>query len=126
MQQGTPPASDDEDPFGNEAITGLRREIAALRAEIAQGVRTRSLTVVDAEGFERIRLRAEDDHGSVSVSSRSEPGERTRAEMFALDGDGVDGAYVGVELIDRGNSITGYALYEGAKPRLWTDYQRPK
>ena len=125
MQHGTPPSSDDEEPFGSEAITGLRREIASLRAEIAQGVRTRSLSVVDAEGFERVRLRAEDDYGSVSVSSRSEPGERTCVEVFALDADGADSAYVGVELIDRGNSMTGYALYEGAKPRLWTEHSPP-
>ena len=93
----------------------------ALRAELAEGVRTRSVTVVDPDGFERIRLTADGDGGHVVLRTRGPGGDVTQVDLFALDAeDATDRPYVGVELVDRGTSVAGLALYEGRHPRLWT------
>jgi GAF domain-containing protein len=41
--------------------------------------------------------------------------------VFALEPEDLDGdgAYIGVELIDRGNSVGGATVYEGRAPRFW-------
>lgn len=56
-----------------------------------------------------------------TAESAGADGARTRVDVFALapeDLDG-DGAYIGVELIDRGNSVGGATVYEGRAPRFW-------
>ena len=126
-----------------EAFARLEARHEALRAEIAEGVTTRRVVIVDPDGAERIRLTAGDggalitladgdhdrvrlaargDHGEVQVRSRpAQPdGDATHVVLFALDAeDGDDHPYVGVELVERGDTAGGLSLYETHRPHLW-------
>lgn len=127
-------------------VERLKAEVTDLRLQLEEEVRTRRVTVIDdigiarirlattpeghceivlltVDGFERIVLSARPGLGFLTVVSRSSSESPSRVDMFALDSDDgdADGAYVGVELVDRGNSVTGYSLYEGRHPRTWTD-----
>lgn len=126
----------------DEIVAHLRAELADLRLRLDEEVRTRRVVVVDergaprirltasaggdsqiallgADGFERVRVTGKPNTGAVSVATRSPGDDLTQVEVFALDGDEDDSAYVGVELIDRGTSVAGFALYEGRPPRAW-------
>lgn len=127
----------------DEIVARLRAEVADLRLRLDEEVRTRRVVVVDeagaprirltasaggdsqvalfdGDGFERVRVTGKPDIGTVSVAARSPGDDLTQVEVFALDRDEDDGAYVGVELIDQGTSVAGFALYEGRPPRIWT------
>lgn len=71
-------------------------------------------------GFERVRIGGEPNRGVVTVACRTQGNGPTRVEVFALDPDSPDAAYTGVELIDRGNSVAGFVVYEGRPPRQWS------
>lgn len=126
-----------------EAITRLRAEVADLRLRIGDEVRTRRVVVVDeagigrvritaskdgesridlldADGFERVGISGAPERGAVTITSRTGSDQPTRIEVFGLDPEDPDAAYVGVELIDRGTSVAGFVLYEGRPPRTWT------
>jgi len=135
----SPSPTDPRDPAAHARLD-------ALEARVAEGVITRSVTVVDAEGHarihldahrghaavalldadghERVRLTAEGGHGHVVVRARA-PGagtDPTWVDLFALDAeDGDDRPSAGVELVDRGTSAAGLVLSEGRPPCLWTE-----
>jgi len=167
----------------------IEAEIAALRAQLAEEVRTRELTIVDAEGIprlrlwgdaegghvavldaagrerlrlavtdgagtvavvgpdgsdrlrlvaddaaghiavldgagrERVRIGAEGDAAHVTVHPATAGAEPTYVDLFALDADPEDAddrPYVGLELVDRGDSVAGLSVYETHPPRLWS------
>ncbi|HYI62327.1 MAG TPA: hypothetical protein VEW93_11055 [Acidimicrobiales bacterium] len=126
-----------------EAVARLRAEVTDLRLQLADEVRTRRVVVVDetgfgrvrissnagesrvdllgADGFPQIRIAGVPGRGTVTLSSPSADGGTTQVEVFALDGDETDPPYVGVELIDQGDSVAGFVLYEGRPPRTWTE-----
>lgn len=127
----------------DEVVARLRAEVVDLRLRLEAEVRTRRVVIIDdrgaprirltatadgdsqvalldADGFERMQLTGRPDGGSVSVAARPSGDDLTHVEVFALDADEGDGPYVGVELIDRGASVAGFALYEGRAPRTWT------
>lgn len=81
------------------------------------------ISLFDGDGFRRIRIAASAERGAVTIAAQAPDGEPTRVEVFGLDRDGTDGAYVGVEVIDRGTSVAGIALQEGRAPQVWTATQ---
>ncbi len=122
---------------------GRGRPVASTRESVGDEVRTRSVVVVDeagvgrvsigasasdggvisfldGDGFWRIHITASVERGAVSIATRAPNGEPTRVDVFGLDPDGPDAAYVGVEVIDRGTSVAGIALQEGRAPQVWT------
>lgn len=121
-------------PAGSGADDGvvsrLRAEVTDLRLRLEDEVRTHRVVVVDdvgvgrirlattadgesritlldSDGFERVRIGGEPNRGVVTVACRTQGDDPTRVEVFALDLDSPDAAYAGVELIDRGNSGRG-------------------
>ena len=141
MDDLTSPLSDPGSCPCSADLARLRADHEALRAALAEGVRTRRVAVVDAEGRDRIvltagdggpevllteddglarvRLSAQGEHGHVAVTARTPDGP-TGADLFALDaGDGDDHAYTGLELVDRGDSVAGLVVSEGQRPHLW-------
>lgn len=141
-----PKAGADDEPRRSDraALARLEAEVVGLRSQIEEMVVTRQLVVVDDagvdraritadsagecrfvmlddDGFERIQLMAKPYIATVSLVGQAEAGEPTRVEMFALDFDEGDGAYVGLELVDNGNSVAGFVLYEGRRARTWTE-----
>lgn len=140
-----PPAGvTDGDRHGGdaEAVARLREEVADLRLQLGEKVRTRQVVVVDetgigrvrisaskdggsridlldADGFERIGISGALERGALTITSRTDGEQPTRVEVFGLDPDSPDAAYVGVELIDRGTSVGGFVLYEGRPPHTW-------
>jgi hypothetical protein len=141
MSDDTRPRPSDE-PVDPADIERLREEVARLRSQIEDEVRTRRIVVVDNAGVERIRLSTEGDgcgvrlltvdgferltlesdpeHGAHHTSGRSDGTGPTRVDVFAVDPEDGAGAYVGVELIDAGNSVAGFTAVESRKPRTWT------
>lgn len=128
---------------GDEAVSRLRAEVADMRLRLGDEVRTRQVVVVDetgigrvritaskdggsridlldADGFERIGISGALERGALTITSRTDGEQPTRVEVFGLDPDDPDAAYVGVELIDRGTSVGGFVLYEGRPPHTWT------
>ena len=148
MHDPTTPLPDPGSCPCSAALAAVRADLDALRTELAEEVRTRSVVLIDGEGVERVRVAAAADATEVVVSdpdgherirltaSRSEghlrirsrtvagdTGDPTQVDVFALDPDPEDAAdhpYVGLELIDRGTSTAGLSLYEGHPPHLWT------
>ncbi len=127
----------------DDPVSRLRAEVTDLRLRLEDEVRTHRVVVVDdagigrirlattsdgesrvtlldADGFERVRIAGQLDRGVVTVACRPQHGEPTRVEVFALDPDSPDAAYTGVELIDRGDSVAGFVVYEGRPPRQWS------
>ena len=127
----------------DDALSRLRAEVTDLRLRLEDEVRTHRVVVVDdagisrirlattaegesrvtlldADGFERVRIGGQPDRGVVTIACRTQHDESTRVEVFALDPDAPDAAYTGVELIDRGNSVAGFVVYEGRPPRQWS------
>lgn len=125
-------------------LSRLRREVTDLRLQIEEGVRTRQLIIVDdagvararitaesggdcgfvlldEDGFERIHLVGKPNIGIINIAGRTQGDESTHVEMFALDPEDGDSTYVGVELVDRGNSVAGFAMHEGEPGHFWTD-----
>lgn len=130
----------------DDALSRLRAEIADLSLRLETEVRTGRVVIVDeggtarirltastdggsqivlldADGFERVRIAGEPDRGIVSVACRPSGADTTQVDIFGLDADETDAAYTGVELVDRGNSVAGFALYEGRVPLAWTALQ---
>lgn len=66
-------AADDRYAALEAEIAEMRRELEALRQQLASEVRTRRLVVVDESGFERIVGETGDDWGQVSVYGRPDP-----------------------------------------------------
>ncbi len=79
------------------------------------------MVVIEDDGFERIVLSADASHGEVVVAARPSEDRSTKAVLFALDSEDAEGPFVGMELVDRGNSVAGLSLLEGHRPRLWDD-----
>jgi hypothetical protein len=125
------------------AVSRLRAEVADMRLRLGDEVRTRRVVVVDeagvgrvritaskeggsridlldADGFERIGISGALERGALTITSRTDGEQPTRVEVFGLDPDDPDAAYVGVELIDSGTSVGGFVLYEGRPPHTWT------
>lgn len=117
------------------AFERLRREVTDLRLQLEDEVRTGRLVVVDEagiararitadsggvcrfvlldeDGFERISLRGLHEVGAIEVAARSRSGEPTRAEVVAHDPSGEDGCVVGLYLVDRGNEVAGFHVFE--------------
>jgi len=85
-------------------VDDLRSELQALRAVQTEEVVTRRLVVAGADGFARVRITAEADHGHVVVRARTADGEPTQADLFALDAeDADDQPTVGLDLTRRGD-----------------------
>ena len=146
MDDLTSPVSDPgSDPLA-AALDALRADHEALRARVdglAEAVTSRQLSAVDAEGrervrldgdaatvtlldpdgFARIRLTTAGDQGRITVASRTTDGEPTRIDVFALDAeadDDGDQPYVGIELIRGGDTVAGLSQHGTRPPRLWT------
>jgi len=127
-------------------VARLRADLDALRAALAEEVTTRRVVVIDPAGGERIRLAAAADaeaavtvcdpdgharatlaasgpEGHLRIRARavSEPDdEPTLVDLFALDAeDAEDHPYVGLELIDRGDSVAGFSHYRSPRPHPW-------
>lgn len=131
------------------AVGALGRELTALRLHLEDEVRTRRVVIVDEAGHPRLRLQSTDERGRcglvmldpdgaervrlvadteigilsiLTADSAPSEGRRTRVDVFALEPDpeDVDGSYIGVELVDHGNSVAGWSLYEGRPVRSWS------
>lgn len=123
VDEATPYPSPGSDPAIAGAIIELRTELAELRSELAREVRTRKLVVVEDDGRERIVLIAGGDHGTCTVAVLDSSDEPTQVELFALDADDMGPAYIGLELVQQGNGVAGFAVAEGGRANLWEDPQ---
>ncbi len=130
-----------------DRLAQLERELTNLRLGMGSQVRTREVVVIDdagvprirlsstagdgagstcrivlldADGFERVSVSALPGIGALRVVGRTEHEQRSHVDVFALDPEDGDGVYLGVELVDRGNSVGGHTVYEGREPRTWT------
>jgi hypothetical protein len=131
------------EPIDPEAFARLQSEVTRLRLQIADEVRTQRVVIVDEtgvgrirlsatagehcrvvlldeDGFERLHLTGRPDGGVLAIAGRSLSGEPTRVDVFAIDPEDDAGAYVGVELVDAGNTVAGFTAIEGRPPRTWT------
>ena len=124
------------------AINALQAEVLALRKQVRTGevvivdpdghevVRLAAadgghVAVSDAAGVERVRLVATGDRGAVSLRARVDGPEPVGVDVFALDAEDVDDrAYVGIELIDAGDTVAALGVSEGRRPRLHLDPER--
>jgi hypothetical protein len=123
-------------------LSRLRAEVADLRLQMGEEVRTRRIvlvddtgvgrlrldvtsdgysriTLLDGDGFERIGLTGRPDLGVLTIAGRSLSGEPTRVEVFAHDPRDGDGVQIGVHLVDGGNGVAGFDLFEGRSPAFW-------
>ena len=98
------------------AVGELRAELDAHRVALRGGLVTGRLAIVGSDGFERVVVVAEGDHGSVAVNGRS-VGTDSAVELFANDVDGR--AHVGVALTESGDVVSVWELLEGSTARLW-------
>ena len=121
MDDAIRPPGSEERPVTAEQLAVVQQEVAALRAELRTEVRTRRVVVIEDDGFERIVLSADESHGEIVVAARPSEDRSTKAVLFALDSEDAEGPFVGMELVDRGNSVAGLSLLEGHRPRLWDD-----
>lgn len=135
--------SDDTRPSTSDpaAVDRLREEVTRLRLQIEDEVRTRRVVVVDetgvgrirlsadegacrvalldSDGFERMTLDADPQHGALRIAGRSDGAGPSRVDVFAVDPEDEQGVYVGVELVDLGNSVAGFTAVESRPPRTW-------
>jgi len=110
----TPLPAPGSDPI-LRAVHELRSELDALRRQLAEGVITRRLAVLDPDGFERIRLTAEGAHAHVVVRARTagDGVDPTQADLYALDAeqdDPADRPSVGLDLTAHGDPATRVEL----------------
>lgn len=94
-------------------LNDLRAEVSELRGQLSAEVRTRSLAVVDDDGFERVVVDSREAFGAVSVYSRSAPGRTTCVELFANDAIDGDGAHVGLSITDDGEVVATLEVLHG-------------
>jgi hypothetical protein len=148
MSDDMRPSPDGEDadrraPADHLAIARLQEELARLRRQVETEVRTRRVVIVDERGADRIRLSASAESGCVvglldpdgfersalaadleggalRIASRPLGDEVVRVDVFARDPEDGAGAYVGVELVDAGTSVSGLTVIETRPPRTWT------
>jgi hypothetical protein len=114
------PPTDPERPVTAADLAAVRAEVDALRAEVRGEVRTGRIVVVDDAGFERIRMTADGQHGHLAITARRDADDHpTRVDVFAIDAEDDAGPYVGVELVDGGDSVAGFTVIEGRPPRWW-------
>ncbi|MEL7206990.1 MAG: hypothetical protein AAGK32_01945 [Actinomycetota bacterium] len=109
-------ASDDADEGVADQLLNrlqqLEAEVAALRATLAEEVRTRRVIVATERGSERARIEASDDVGSVRVRVGPEGAGQVSAEVFALAPQPVDGdgAEAGVVLAVGGDVVAHWTV----------------
>jgi len=124
------------------AVKALQAEVLALRQRVRTGevvivdpagrevVRLAAadgghVVVSDAAGVERIHLVATGDRGAVSLRAHSDGSEPVGVDVVALDAeDDDDRAYVGIELIDAGDTVAAFGVSAGRHPRLHLDPDR--
>ncbi len=109
----------------SEEITHLRAAVDEIRLGLSTEVRTRSVVVVDHDGFERIVMASRADHGAVSVYGRSAPGGSTCAELFANDPIDGDGAHAGVSITDSGEVVAVLEVLHGNPAHLHVEAREP-
>ena len=108
-----------------EEVRPLREELAALRRELADEVRTRRVVVVEPDGFERVILYAEETHGGITLGGRSERGRSTALDIHVddaeEDADPEDVPSFGFAFWDRGNTVASFVVVSPGPPALWSD-----
>ena len=103
------------------AVDLLHQELAALRRDLSDEVRTGRLVVVEEDGFERVLVDAHGMYGGVEVRSRTASGGAVAAALTALDAGDGDPANVAVSLTDRGDVVASFDVTATRRPRLWID-----
>lgn len=102
-------------------VRSLREELAELRRSLADEVRTRRLVVEEGDGFERCILAPAEDHATLLLRARSEPGATSGVELCVHDACEGDGPIVGMALLDEGNVVGVFDVVSGRQPTLWID-----
>ena len=86
------------------------------------------VVLLTTDGVERLRLTASETEAHVQAralartSADQAETDATHVDLFALDPDPEDPddhPYVGLELIDRGTTVAGAALFESHRPKPW-------
>jgi hypothetical protein len=95
-------------------------EAGVGRIRLSAEGRACHIAVLDPDGFERAALEGDESHGALRITGRSDGVGPSRVDMFAIDPEDEQGTYVGVELIDAGNSVAGFTVIELGQPRSWT------
>ena len=136
-------SSDDPTQVDPAAFARLEVEVTRLRLQMAEGVRTQGLVIVDdagvararigatpdggcrlvlldEDGFERVGLSAEPGHGVLDLAGRSGSEHPTRARVYAHDPANGDGCAVGLHLVVQGNAAAGLEVVEGRSTHVWT------
>jgi hypothetical protein len=101
------------------AIHELRRDLDALRSNLAAEVVTRRVVVLDVHGLPRVVLRADATSGNVAVLARQGGDVVCAAELFSEDAGRGERASSSVTLVDRGNVAAVLDVVEGNPPGLW-------
>lgn len=136
------PSSDDPTQVDPTAFTRLEAEVTRLRLQMAEGVRTQGLVIVDEagvararlgasdgccrlvlldeDGFERIGLTAEPGVGVLDLAGRSGSEHLTRARLYAHDPADGDGCAIGLHLVVQGDAAAGLEIVEGRSAHVWT------
>lgn len=104
-------------------VEALRAELAALRVQLAEEVRTHRIVLVEEDGFERLVLAADDRGGEVALYGRATDGRVTCVELFANNPIDDHGAHVGVALTDHDEVVAVLEVVERARPTLWLEGQ---
>jgi hypothetical protein len=102
-------------------VAAVREELRDLQARQVESVRTRSLVVVDADGFERVVIAGRGRHGHLTMNARAPEGRSVCAELFANDPAEGAGAHVGVALSVAGDVVSAFEVMQGRRPSMWVE-----
>lgn len=100
-------------------VHDLRRELSGLIDDLAREVRTRRLTIVEDDGFERLVAAGRGHFGHLTLRGRAPVGRSTLVELFANDPADGDDTNVGAALCDHGDVVASIDVTRGSPPALW-------
>ena len=101
------------------ALAHLRAGLDDLRSHLRAEVRTRRVTVVEHDGFERLVLDSAGHFGHLTVQARGSTRGSVAVEVFAADPVDGDAAHVGLALIIEGDVVAAVDVQQGRPAMVW-------
>lgn len=107
----------------DDAVHALDARIDRLEASIAEGIRTRQVSVVGDDGDERVGISTTSTSAEIIVRCQPSGSNTTAVIISAHDDTGDRAGHLEISLAQDGELVAGLSLVNGGDPQWWGQRQ---